>query len=63
LDTLAPDEARVYLNTRRDSIVNALAQAQLAPPHPGSSQLVIEHLIHHLQSELAWLDQVISRIG
>ena len=63
LDTLAPDEARVLLNTRRDSIVNALAQAQLAPPHPGSSQLVIEHLVHHLQSELAWLDQVISRIG
>ena len=62
LDTLPKQEARTLLDMRRTIIVNTLAKAQLVPPHPGSSQLVIEHLVHHLQSELAWLDQVISRI-
>ncbi|MBA3874845.1 MAG: helix-turn-helix transcriptional regulator [Anaerolineae bacterium] len=62
LDALTPDEARALLNTRRDSILRALADAQLAPKHSGTSQLVIDHLIHHLHSELEWLDQVIKQI-
>ena len=62
LDALAPEEAKALLNVRRTTIVNDLAHAQAIPQHPGSSQLVIEHLIHHLQSELEWLDKVIAQI-
>ncbi len=62
LDTLEPEEAKALLNTRRESLVRELTQAQLIPQHSGSSQLVIEHLVHHLQSELEWLDKVISKI-
>ncbi len=63
LDTLAPEEARELLNTRREAIVTELTQAQSIPQHSGSSQLVIEHLIHHLQSELDWLDKVYNQIS
>ncbi len=62
LDALTHDEAKTLLNTRRESIVSELAQAQLIPQHSGSSQLVIDHLVHHLQSELEWLDKVIAKI-
>ncbi len=62
LDTLPADESTILLNKRREAIVNALAQAKTVPQHRGSSQLVISHLIHHLQSELEWLDEVITQI-
>jgi len=63
LDALAPTEAKALLNTRRESILKEMAQAQSIPQHSGSSQLVIDHLVHHLQSELEWLDKVITQIG
>jgi DNA-binding PadR family transcriptional regulator len=62
LDTLPPVEARELLNMRRAAIVSALANAQSIPQHAGSSQLVINHLMHHLQSELDWLDKVITQL-
>ncbi len=63
VDSLPPDEARVLLVRRRAAMQAELDSAQSAPPHNGTSQLVVEHLIHHLQAELRWLDEVMSRIG
>lgn len=63
LDTLPAEEATALLAIRRSAIANALAHAQSIPLHSGSSQLVIDHLIHHLQSELDWLEKVITRFA
>ena len=63
LDTLPADEAKLLLNKRKEAIISALAQTETVPQHHGSSQLVISHLIHHLQSELKWLDEVIAQIS
>jgi DNA-binding PadR family transcriptional regulator len=62
LDTISAPEVLVLLNRRRAAILDALANTKSVPEHSGSSQLVIEHLSHHLESELQWLDKVISRI-
>lgn len=63
LDSLPPEEARTLLGQRRAALEAELAEAQIVPEHSGTSQLVIEHLIRHLQTELEWLDEVIRRIG
>lgn len=63
LDALKPSEAITLLNRRRDSIAAELANAMAVPAHPGSSQLVIEHLVRHLRTEIDWLDEVIARLG
>ncbi len=62
LDTLPPDEAKTLLMQRRAVLADEVVTAQAIPNHPGSSQLVIEHRLRHLQTELAWLDEVIERI-
>lgn len=63
LDTLPPNEAKTLLMQRRVVLADEVATAQAVPHHAGSSQLVIEHRLRHLQTELAWLDEVIERIG
>ncbi len=62
LDVLEAGNAAALLRQRRTVLANHLAQAQSAPPHGGSFQLVLEHQIVHLQSELTWLDVVINRL-
>ena len=62
-DALPPDEAVALLKQRRAMLAEQLASAQAAPGHPGSTQLIIEHQIYHLTSELDWLDSVITRIA
>ncbi len=62
LDTLPPDEVRDLLQLRRNKLVSALADAEHIPKHTGSSQLVIDHLVRHLKTELDWLDEVMERI-
>jgi DNA-binding PadR family transcriptional regulator len=63
LDALPPDEARELLAERRANLAEALAQAEATPWHTGSIQLVIEHQVRHLKTELAWLDEVIERLS
>jgi DNA-binding PadR family transcriptional regulator len=63
LDSLPRAEALTLLTQRRDGIAEALAVMQAAPEHGGSMNLVIEHQIHHLQSELDWLESVLYRLG
>ena len=62
VDALQPDEAVALLKQRRIMIAEQLASAHAAPEHPGSAQLIIEHQVIHLTSELDWLDNVITRI-
>lgn len=62
VDALEGGDAAALLSQRRTILRQHLAQAQSAPPHSGSLQLVLEHQIVHLQSELTWLDEVIARL-
>lgn len=62
LDALPADEARALLGIRLKAVTDALHNAETIPQHAGSSQIVIEHLIHHLKSEIEWLNKVLSRI-
>lgn len=62
MDALEGGNAAALLHQRRNTLRQHLAHAQSAPPHAGSLQLVLEHQIVHLQSELAWLDEVIARL-
>jgi DNA-binding PadR family transcriptional regulator len=61
LDGLPASEARALLQQRREQLAGALAEAQAAPTHRGSMQLVIEHQILHLEAELDWLTGLIER--
>lgn len=56
------EEGAALLRQRRDVIQGYLEQTLAIPLHPGSLQLTIEHQVHHLQSELDWLDVVMARL-
>jgi len=60
LDMLPADESLPLLEQRRQKLTHLLEETQNLGTHPGSGQLIIDHQIHHLQSELAWLDHVIN---
>lgn len=62
LDEMPPEEARAALSVRRTALVQQLADARAIPTHRGSMQLTIEHRVHHLESELAWLEDVLARL-
>ncbi|MBA3471470.1 MAG: helix-turn-helix transcriptional regulator [Herpetosiphonaceae bacterium] len=60
-NSLASADVVALLEQRRVVLAADLAATQAAPAHAGSLQLVIEHRIIHLESELGWLDTVIAR--
>ncbi len=59
---LPAQESIRLLNERRIAVKEHLDAASTAPPHPGGAQLIIEHQVHHLVSELQWLNDVILRM-
>ncbi len=61
VDALPPEAAQRLLQQRRDVIAAQLAAFEHVPQHAGSYQLLIDHQINYLRSELAWLTQVIER--
>lgn len=63
LDDLEPSEARALLNERRKELTARLERASAAPRHTGSIQLLVDHQIHHLQSEIVWLDAVLGKLA
>lgn len=63
LDSLPRAEAVTLLTLRRAHMADALSILLTAPDHGGSMHLVIEHQIHHLKSELDWLDSVLDQLG
>lgn len=62
-DALPPTEVAQLLERRRSALAEELYAASQAPAHPGTLQLVVEHSIVHLKSELEWLDTVITRFA
>ncbi|HRA00600.1 MAG TPA: hypothetical protein PLJ62_10405, partial [Thermoflexales bacterium] len=62
LDDLEPSEARALLAERRKELVARLERASAAPRHNGSIQLLVEHQMRHLQSEISWLDEVLAKL-
>jgi DNA-binding PadR family transcriptional regulator len=63
LDELPVDESAPLLRRRRATIAELLQRMDSDESHHGSFHLVIEHRVHHLSAELAWLDGVIARWG
>lgn len=59
LDALEPFQAHALLDERRASLVEALAEARQVPRHRGSLQLILDHQVHYLESELMWLEQLL----
>ena len=60
-DVLPAEETLSLLQQRRTIVEAQLAGALAVPDHAGSTQLIIDHQKHHLNSELEWLNQVIER--
>lgn len=63
LEKLPTAEAIALLQKRRSALMEALAQARLAPPHSGGQQWVIEHQVVTMEAELSWLDSLINRLN
>lgn len=61
-EVLPSEESIHLLEDRLIAVQEQLTAAQNAPPHPGGIQLIIEHQIHHLTSELQWLTDVIQKM-
>ncbi len=62
LDMLPTEESLPLLAQRREKVEALLKETQNLGTHPGSGQLIIDHQIHHLKSELAWIDHVIDTV-
>ncbi|MEP6775123.1 MAG: helix-turn-helix transcriptional regulator [Chloroflexota bacterium] len=62
-DALPPDQVVQLLEQRRVMLGEELEAARRTPPHPGTLQLLVEHSIVHLESELEWLDKVIAHLA
>jgi DNA-binding PadR family transcriptional regulator len=59
-DALPPAEVARLLAQRRTRLEAELAAARATPAHAGALQLLVEHSVFHLESELAWLDKVMG---
>ncbi len=62
VDDIPVEEAINLLQERRKKLVKALRQVQAAPVHQGSLQWTINHQLHHLQAEVAWLDEMLLNL-
>lgn len=62
MDDLPRAEAVALLEQRRAALHSALAHWQHLPPHQGSLNLIFDHQRHHLQAELAWLEQALNQL-
>ena len=59
-DAIPPAEVVRLLEQRRVALKAELEAARKAPVHTGTLQLLVEHSVVHLASELEWLDKVIG---
>jgi|DewCreStandDraft_5_1066085.scaffolds.fasta_scaffold24460_2 DNA-binding PadR family transcriptional regulator len=62
LEQLPSERTISLLQRRREAMLAHLAKLDAIPPHHGSASLLIQHQIHHLRSELAWLDALIAQL-
>jgi DNA-binding PadR family transcriptional regulator len=61
LDVLPGEETLSLLHQRR-AVITSLLQTLHTDAHHGSFQLVIDHKVRHLSTELEWLAEIIGRI-
>jgi len=62
LDELESDEARELLQKRKDILVEEIKIMQDTPTHAGTIQWMLEHRLRHLEAELSWMDEILSRL-
>lgn len=62
IDAIPLEEAHALLRQRRERIKAERDIMQHVPEHTGSMGYVIEHRIIHLESELQWLDSILTRL-
>ena len=63
LDTLpAAPEAAALLRQRLTALHLRLQMLQAAPQHPGRAQWMVEHQTNHLQAEIHWTQEIITRL-
>ena len=62
IDALPAGEAQQLLVQRRAAVIAQVEAFEQVPAHAGSHQLLIDHQLHYLRSELAWLNLVIRRV-
>lgn len=60
LDALPPAEVVALLRERLDRLAEQRARYVTIPTHVGPSQLLIDHQVRHLESEIDWVASVIS---
>jgi DNA-binding PadR family transcriptional regulator len=64
IDELPAAEALPLLRRRRQALLAEQATVEAVPQHgQGGMQLILEHQTRHLAFELAWLDEVITRLS
>ena len=63
IGALDPGEARQLLQQRRAALSTDLDSIRAAPQHGSGVQLLINHQINYLDSELRWLDETIASLG
>jgi hypothetical protein len=61
-DWITPDETLPLLEEQKAQLKARLAAVAAIPAHTGSLALIFSHQTHHLQAELAWLEEIIENI-
>jgi DNA-binding PadR family transcriptional regulator len=62
IDAMPAEQAQQLLQQRRDEVAAQVDEFERVPAHAGSYQLLIDHQLHYLRSELDWLNLVIRRV-
>jgi DNA-binding PadR family transcriptional regulator len=62
-DGLPQHELLELIKQRRSVLLNLVEVTRLTPAHPGLAQLVVDHQLIHLESELRWMDELLERIS
>jgi len=56
------EERLALLRQRGEALKREPESTRAFPPHEGMTRFVIEHYLLHLESELRWLDQLITSV-
>jgi len=63
MDWMSPTDILPQLESQKLQIQQRLAEVRLIPAHSGSLALIFSHQIHHLASELEWLEKIIESLA
>lgn len=63
LDEIDNAEAHQLLEKRKETLLTELTTMQDTPTHGGTIQWMLEHRQRHLEAELEWMDEILSRLS